>query len=456
MLLGYASSNKKDSIYQPLTNAHLGLQVGYNYKQKYWADFTGTYVNSTKLPEGNRAAFSPTISLGWLLSSENFLAGSRAVDYLKLSVSAGILNTDLDINGYYLYDNIYARQGGFTWNDGVQANNQATTSLNGISPNLSFPKRKELNASVEGAFFNNLLTLQTTFFRTQMDGLLTQRFSQYPNYFSSFIPYTNYNAHQSTGVDLMLNVNKKVGSVELSLGGTATYSKSKVTRRDELYIDAYQNRAGKPADAMFGLVSDGFFMDQNDIANHPKQMFGEVRPGDVKYVDQNGDQVIDQRDEVMIGRWAAPFTYGINVTATYKNFNLFLLGTGSRGGYGLLNNDYYWVDGDNKYSEVVNDRWTEATKSTATFPRLSSQQNNNNFRSSDFWLFKTDRFNLSKIQLTYNFSNHVLGQSFVRDLGIYISGANLNTFSKNRKVMELTVGGIPQFRSYNVGIRAKF
>jgi hypothetical protein len=254
----------------------------------------------------------------------------------------------------------------------------------------------------------------------------------------------------------MLNLNKKVGSVALSLGASATYVKSTFTKRDELYPDAYQNRAGKPVDAIFGLVSNGFFMDQNDIAKSPKQLFGDIRPGDIKYVDQNGDNVIDNRDEVMIGRWIAPFTYGINFTTTYKNFDLFLLGTGTNGGNGLKNNDYYWVDGDNKYSEVVRNRWTENTKTSATFPRLSSQQSNNNFRNSDFWLFKADGFRLSKVQLTYNFSSNVLGKSFVKDLGVYVSGANLYTFSKNREIMELSVAGTPQFRNYNVGIRAKF
>jgi hypothetical protein len=121
-----------------------------------------------------------------------------------------------------------------------------------------------------------------------------------------------------------------------------------------------------------------------------------------------------------------------------------------------MNNDYYWVDGDNKYSEVVRNRWTENTKTTATFPRLSSQQNNNNFRNSDFWLYKADRFNLNKVQLTYNLPHNVLLKTFVKDFGIYVSGANLCTFSMNRKIMELSVAGTPQFRNYNVGIRTKF
>jgi TonB-linked SusC/RagA family outer membrane protein len=455
-LLGYTSAITVNDIYQPTTNSHIALQAGYNYKHRYWADFSGAYVNSTKLPKGNRAAFSPTVSLGWLLSSENFLAGSKAVNYLKLSTSAGILNTDLDINGYYLYDNIYARGANYSWNDAVQGTNQLTTSSFGVNPNLSFPKRKEVNATVEGAFFNNLLTLQTTFFKMLIDGLPTRRFSQYPDYFSTFIPYTNYNAQQRTGFDVMLNIDKKVGNVQLNFGAMATYATSTVTKYDTVWVDAYQNPVGKPVDAIFGLVSNGLFMDQNDINNSASQLFSEVRPGDIKYVDQNNDNVIDRRDEVMLGRFVAPFTYGLNFTVGYKGLNLFVLATGTNGGYGLTNNNYYWVSGDIKYSDVVRNRWTESTKATATYPRLSSQQNANNFRRSDFWLYKTDRFNLSKLQLTYNLPANIFGRTFVKDFLVYVAGANLYTFSKNREILDLAIASTPQFRHYNVGIRAKF
>jgi len=456
MLLGYTNSITANDIYQPTNNSHLALQLGYNYKHRYWVDFTGAYVNSTKLPEGNRAGFSPTMSLGWLISAEDFMSNAKAVNYLKLSASAGILNTDLDISGYYLYDNIYTSQAFFTWNDGLQAQNRASVSSYGASPDLSFPKRQEFNASVEGLFFNKLINLQGTFFISDMDGLLTQRFSQYPSYFNSFIPYTNYNSNRRTGFDFMLGVNKKVGQLELSLGFNGTYSTSKVIKRDELNIDAYQNRVGKPVDAIFGLVNKGFFNDQADVNNSPRQAFSEVKPGDIKYQDQNGDGVIDQRDEVMIGRWIAPFTYGITLNASFKNFSLFVLGTGNNGGNGMKNNDYYWVDGDNKYSEIVWDRWTPATSATAKFPRLSSAQNNNDFRNSDFWLFSSNRFNLSKVQLTYNFSSQLIHKTFIRDLGVYVSGANLYTFSNNRKVLTLNVASVPQMRNFNIGLRAKF
>ena len=461
-LLGYSSRITVNDIYQQITNSHLGLQVGYNYKHKYWADFTSTYANSTRLPQGNRTGFSPAGSIGWLLSSENFLVNSKVVNYLKLSASAGIINTDLDItrnnqDAFYIYDNTYNRGAGFTWNDGIQGSNQATTAAWGPNPNLTFPKRKEVNLSLEGSFFNNLLSLQTTVFKMQMAGLPTQRFSQYPNYFSTFIPYTNYNTNQRTGFDVMLNVNKKVGNVEFSLGTNITYATSKVTKRDELFLDSYQNRAGKPVDAIFGLENNGFFMNQNDISSSPRQLFGtELKPGDIKYKDQNADNIIDSRDEVMIGRFIAPFTYGVNLNISYKALNLFILGTGNNGGYGVMNNNYYWVSGDVKYSEVVWNRWTESTKTTATYPRLSTQQSANNFRTSDFWLYKTNRFNLSKVQLTYNLPDKVLSKLFVKDLLVYVSGANLYTFAQNRKILELAVASTPQFRNYNVGIRANF
>ena len=101
-------------------------------------------------------------------------------------------------------------------------------------------------------------------------------------------------------------------------------------------------------------------------------------------------------------------------------------------------------------------RWTENTKTTATYPRLTSLQSANNFRSSDFWLYKTDRFNLSKVQLTYNLPDNIFGKSFVKGLLVYVAGANLYTFSQNREILDLSVASTPQFRNYNVGIRAKF
>lgn len=107
ILLATGTQRKSTGDYHRNSNANLGIQLGYNYGHKYYADFTGAVVHSAKLAKGNRQAFSPALSLGWLVSGEDFLSDSPVVDHLKLTASAGILHTDLDIDGYYLYDWVY-------------------------------------------------------------------------------------------------------------------------------------------------------------------------------------------------------------------------------------------------------------------------------------------------------------------------------------------------------------
>ncbi|MFD0751848.1 SusC/RagA family TonB-linked outer membrane protein [Mucilaginibacter calamicampi] len=455
VVVGYGNMGTISGVAQALTYANVALEGKYNYKHKYWADFTAGVSNSTKLAAGSRSGFSPTVNLGWLVSSEEFMANAKFIDMLKLSVSAGSLNTDLDINNYYLYDNPYQQGAGFTWADGGFSNN-ATASIYGANPGLKFSKRKEITATLQGSFFNELISLQTTYFRTNMEGLPTQRFSQYPNYYSTLTPYSNYNANQYTGVDFAVGVNTKVGPVNLNIGLNGTFVKATAIKRDEINADAYQNRTGRDVSAIFGLVSKGFFANAADIAASPSQAFGAVQPGDIKYVDQNGDNIINERDEIQIGRTLSPFNYGLNIAASYKNFTLFVRGTSSIGGSAITNSNYFWVDGDDKYSEIVLNRWTPATAGTATFPRLSSLTNNNNFRNSDFWLYKTNNIMLNKVQITYRLPSKLIDGSFVKNLNIYVVGSNLYNFSAKRDIMNLNVGSAPQMRSFFLGCTANF
>jgi TonB-linked SusC/RagA family outer membrane protein len=461
---GFQRANSAE--YHKISNANLGLQAAYNYKHKYYADFSGAVVHSAKLAPGNRDAFSPTLSLAWRLGREDFLSGSPIVDELKLTASAGILNTDLDISDYYLYKGYYTQTQGnwFGWGDGLVLT-QSTNSRRGDNPNLNYAKRKEINGGFETSLFKKLLAVEMNFFVNRMDGLVIQAGTAYPGYFqtgwpeSSFIPYINYNADERKGFDFNINLNKRVGQVDWTLGMAGTYFKSKAIKRDENFADAYQNRAGKPVDALFGLVSDGFYTTDEVTNRNVTQSFGEVKPGDIKYVDQNGDNIIDGKDEVFLGRagWSgAPFNFGIHLTAKWKNFTLFALGTGNTGTYGIKSGSYYWVSGEGKYSAAVRDRWTEDTQNSATYPRLTTLNGDNNFRSSDFWLYETDRFNLSKVQLTYDIPKQILEKSFIRELSLYLSGSDLLVLSKERELMEMNVGGTPQSRFYNLGLKASF
>lgn len=120
----------------------------------------------------------------------------------------------------------------------------------------------------------------------------------------------------------------------------------------------------------------------------------------MKYVDQNNDGIIDDKDQVYLARggwYGAPLALGINLTAKWKGLTFFVLGTGEFGGHAMKNNEsYYWISGEDKYSAVVRGRWTPETAATATYPRLTTESGTNNFYSSDFWMYKTDAFRLAK------------------------------------------------------------
>ncbi|MEB2775345.1 SusC/RagA family TonB-linked outer membrane protein [Algoriphagus sp. D3-2-R+10] len=464
MLIANGYQIAESSIYHKTSNANLGVYLGYNYLQKYYAEFSGALVHSAKLAEGMRRAFSPTMTLGWRIGEEDFLSSSSVVNDLRLSVSAGILNTDLDIDGFYLYEAIYTDEGSwYEWKDGL--NNTGTDVRRGENLNLTFPKREEISLELDASLFNNSVTLNSSVFTSKMTGLFVQNSILYPSYFvtgwpiSSWIPYVNYNNDKRSGVDFRLNLNKRVGEVNWTLGVSGLYYTTEASRRSENFENSYQNREGMPLDAMWGLENLGFFTGIDDIENSPTQAFGEVRPGDIKYKDQNNDGVVNAQDEVYLGRggWSgAPLTMGFNLSASVNNFTLFALATLRTGAYAMRSNDYFWVNADDKYSAVVRDRWTEETQNTATFPRLTTLNGANNFRSSDFWLYSTNRLDLSKVQLSYSFPRTILGNGFIKELGTYISGSNLLTVGPNNDILQMNIGGAPQTRFYNFGIQAKF
>ncbi|MDR6568751.1 SusC/RagA family TonB-linked outer membrane protein [Chitinophaga ginsengisegetis] len=465
VLLVNGFQQSESAVYHRVSNANLGLQLGYNLSRTYYIDFSSAVVHSAKLPEGNRTAFSPTVSLGWRLSNEPFMRGVRGVDDLRLTASAGVLHTDLDIDNYYLYQGVYTNTQGswFGWKDGTGV--QATESRRGANPDMRFPKREEISIGLEGSFFHNLIKLDGNFFLNKITGNIIQPNVLFPSYFttgwpvSSFIPYINYNDDKRMGVDFNLSLNKKLSAINYSIGLVGTYYKTTATKRAETYEDNYQYRQGRPLDAIWGLQHQGFFQDADDIKNSPSQTFGQVKPGDIKYKDQNGDGVIDTRDEVYLGRggwFGSPLTLGVNVSVKWKQFSFFALGQGRFGSYGMKNSSWFWVDGEDKYSEVVRDRWTPETAGSAKYPRLTTFNSDNNFRNSDFWLYKANRIDLAKVQISYDMSDLIGNKKIVKEMGVYVSGFNLLTLSAERKLMEMNIGSAPQTRLYNLGVKAMF
>lgn len=457
----------KSGQYHKTANANMALDVAYNYAHKYYAEVALSLNHSSRLPENGRNGLSQAYTLGWNIAQD---WNNDNVDYLKLSASYSNLKTDIGID-YYEYLGYYSTGGWWDWGgSGVSG----TQSKKGANSSLTFINRKEISATLQGSLFNKQVWFDASFFTNTIEGQLIDGSSTVPSYFMTYYPETsfvsrvNYNNDSRTGFDLSINGKKKFGEWELQAGVNMTYYTTKATKRDDTTIaDEYQKRQGKYIDGVWGYECLGFFKDAADIASSPEQTLGSTpKVGDLKYKDQNGDGVIDTRDQVELakgGWYGAPLTLGVNLTAKYKGFTLFVLGTGGFGGTAVKNNSYWWCGAsDKKYSAVVRDRaivkdGQVVNLQDAKYPALTTTSGANNFQTSDFWTYSTSRFDLAKVQLTYDFSESMFeNNKVVKGLSIYVSGSDLLTIAPNRDILEMNVGSAPQSRFYNLGVKVQF
>lgn len=474
---GYSKQNSADSghgnsAYHRTTNVNLGLRAAYNYYHKYYAEFGGALVHSAKLAEGHRNALSPSATLGWRIGQEKWFKDALpCFDDLKINASYSVLNQDIDIPDYYLYQGYYDVKGGwYTWNEGGNGT-YTTISKRGSNEQLDFVKRKEWRIGLDASLLGGMVSVDMNYFHQLTSGLLTSGTATiYPSWLSgdgSFITSLNYNEDMRQGFDFAVNLKKEIGKVNAQLGLTGMVFSSKANKREEVNEYAYMNAQGQALDVMRGYVCEGFFT-QEDVDNMkanlsqddpnfvPNHTFGEIKAGDLKYKDINGDGKIDSNDQTVLGKWgysACPFIYGVNLTLNWKQFTLFVAGTGQMGAKAMMNND--WIYNQSKYTSVVRGRWTPETAATATYPRLTAKDNTNNFRNSTFWIYSTDRFNLNKVQLTYDMPSSWFENKVVSGMSVYFLGESLLTISKHHKYMDTSYGA-PYCRFYNIGLKMKF
>lgn len=453
-------SGHSSSDYHRVSNLNLGLRADYNYDHKYYAEFAAALVHSAKLAEGHRNALSPSFTLGWRLSKEKFMEKATWLDDLKLSAGYSVLNQDIDLSGWYMYQGAFNSKGTwYTWQDGSQGGFN-TNSRQGDNQDLGYIKRKEWRISLDGSLLNHMITFNFNYFTQLTDGLITNGSSTiYPTFFDargSFLPNTNFNADKRSGFDLDVKFNKKFGQVDASLGLVGSYITTKADTRDEVWNNDYQYRVGHSLSTAWGYECEGFFTSEAEIAAYATQTFSEVKPGDLKYKDQNGDNIIDSKDQIDLGNYTPDFYYGLNLTLKWKDFTFFALATGQAGGIGFKNSTYFSPKGDSKYSEMVRERWTPATAATASYPRLTTGDNSNNLQTSSFWKYSTNRFDLAKVQVTYDMPQEWFEGKFVKGLSVYLSGESLFTIAGEREWMETNIGSAPQNRFYNLGVKVNF
>ena len=368
MLLANMYTTTASGAYHRYANANLGLQAGYDYRGRYLAEVSLAGVHSARLPKGHREALSPSLTLGWNIAREEFMANS-GVDDLLLSANYSDLNEDIDVymdsKYFYLYDALWATAGsGFTWNEG--ATTDRTFSTMGSNPALDFIHRKEYSISLRGAFWNRLITTDLTFFNTDMSGFIIKNPTLFPSHLQSglsggsFKPAINNNIQNRRGLDFNVTAQKQLGGVHATLGVVGTWLNTSWKKYDET-VDpaaAQKHTEGQALDALWGYKCLGFYTTDDFDYNAATGKYtlkeglprpaigGTILPGDLKHEDVNGDGSINNKDMVVLGRsgnivtldnsgnpvgtalgtTAAPWTVGVNLTLKYKNFTLFALG----------------------------------------------------------------------------------------------------------------------------------
>lgn len=456
-LVGYYSmASIKNSLYTD-KNAHIGLRVNYDYQHRYLADFSSALSNSVKLPPGHRTAFSPSVGLGWVVSNESFWKKNNILDYLKLRVSAGILQTDAsDSFGYNRFREIYSGGSAFGTGDVGGYSSTSIFISQMANPDLGLEKMKNVTVGLNTVLLNKSLFIDANYYKTRYSDQVIQRSNYYPAFMARAIPYENYNSTDYTGFDFSAQYRKSIGGFNISAGLNLLYSISKYVKVDEVHNNSYQYLAGQPTDAFRGLVNQGFFATDVE-AKASNQLFGTIRRGDLKYADMDNNGFIDDNDKVIVGNYTPRWVTALNVTVEYKKFSLFA-SANARLKYNWIMsstgspNNYFWVDGDKKYSEVVWGRWTDATAESATYPRLSAQSNKNNFRDSDFWIRNGNSLSIGRIQMNYTLPQNLI--SFVKNINVYLRGDNLFFFAEDADLRQVST--TVNTRNYTLGLKASF
>ena len=433
----------------------------YGYKGKYYADLSLTMAASNKLAPGHRWAFSPTVSAAWLLSKENFMKDISFVDFLKLRASWGIINVDnIPAEGYweqaFTGGSGYNLGGNYDWSSGWQEGRLASTSFTN-------EKSYKYNLGLDASLFKGLNVTLEGFYQRRSD-IWVSAGGTNSAVLGADSPYINGGIVDNWGFELGTDYTKNITSDLLVNGGlNFTLSKNKIVdEREEPRAYNYLRRTNNSVEQIYGLQAIGFFKDQADIDNSPAQQFSQVKPGDIKYKDQNGDGLINENDEVKLGyNYVCPeIYYSFHIGMEYKGFGFNAMFQGVGNYTAVLNTkSMYWplINNTNISNYYYENRWTPEN-TDAKFPRLTSESNENNFRTNSVWLEDRSFLKLRNIELYYKFANSLLAKTkYIKTAKVYVRGVDLLCFDHIKQSDPEQYGNnYPLTRSVVVGVALGF
>lgn len=438
-------------------NRTFALRTNYVYNKKWIAELDMAVMGSSRFTKGNRYGYFPTVGVAWIASEEKFLKDKEWLDFLKIKASTGLLGTDNYFN-FFLFESRWNTSQSTHFGPKLEEDVNTSTLVHVGNPDLTWEKSFEINIGAEASFLN-CLTADFNYFNNYRYDILTPTTS-----FSSInggeLMYRNYGSVRNQGVELALEYSGNIGKLHYSIGGNTIWSKAVYEKTDDMEgLSSNRKKEGKPVDTRFGLIAEGLFKSGDEIAAHPVQDFGPVQIGDVKYANINNDHHINENDMLPIGNEYPRFQFGLNINLAYKGFELSLSGSGMAQYDIYLNNSYYWMREDQKYSTFVKNYFNPST-GEGKFPRLTTQQNQNNYRSSSLWMRSGNFFKLRDAMLSYSLPQNITNKMTLKQVKLFVRGSNLFTISSIKDLdpeyIDAGVTGYPFFRSFTGGINVVF
>lgn len=435
----------------------------FGWAGKYFLDLAASYSGNNLLPPGDRYGFFPAVSAGWLLSEEDFLRETGFLDRLKLRASWGMSGSDRLPTGNP-YEADYTSLGSsseYWFRDGNQ-DQTGVYETNLAVDKFTFETAYQANVGLEARLFGRL-DLSGDLFYVRRTNIWTGTNGRVSGVLGIDPSPASEGIVDNRGMEIAMKWNGAVGDLAYHLGGQFSFARNEIVEQNEQYRPyPYLQRTGQPVGQRFGLEAIGFFQDQADIDNSPQQSFSEVQPGDIKYRDQNADGVINEFDEVPLGYADYPEIYfSANLGFQYKGFSVstLLQGTGHQT-VNLYTPSVFRPLGNsnNTISTWYYDRrWTPQTAGTATLPRLTTEDNDNNFRNNDIWLVDGSYIKLRTLEISYSLPVSLVKPWKMDNVQLYLRGMNLFSIDDVPELDPEYLGtGYPLLRSYSAGVEIQF
>lgn len=449
-------------------------RMAYNYKEKYLAEFVWRYDGSYMFAEGNRFGFFPGVLLGYRISEEDFWKENLSfIDYFKIRASWGQMGNDQVYFDGSLREYQFSPTYYYEWGMIIDNKDEKGLRISRFpNPNITWERANNFNVGIETRTFDNRLYLEADYFYNKRSNILWRRNASIPSTSGLTLPAENIGKVDNTGFDFKIEWSDNIGKDwRYSISATGGYAKNTIKFWDEAPgAPEWQKSTGHPMNTDLYYEYDGVFKDWDEInntANRPNYdgitKDADLRPGDMKFKDLDGDGKITPDDRYRSDRTNEPkWTYGITGNLQWKNFDLSVLFQGAADSWTKV----YWEAGDiGNYPKYVYDKHWSIENPSSLYPRVNERSayywDGTAAGNNTYWMVNTNYIRLKNLELGWTLPKAWLAQTkLISYARIYVNGVNLLTFSPCKDIdpesTSSNATNYPQSKIINVGFTVTF